>query len=61
MQTYLPLPRNVCRDVTRLSRTPALGGNKKLVIYITLQTISLLDTFLRGSVNRGWDINAFLL
>jgi hypothetical protein len=61
MQTYLPRLRNVRRDVTMLSRTPALGGNKKLGIYSKLQTICLLATFLRGSVNRGRDINGFLL
>jgi hypothetical protein len=36
MQTYLPRRRNVRRDVTMLSRTPALGGNKKFVIDFTL-------------------------
>jgi hypothetical protein len=41
--------------------TPALGGNKKFVIDFTLQMICLLATFLRGSVNRGRDMNGFLL
>jgi hypothetical protein len=44
-----------------LSRTPALGGNKKFVIDFTLQTICLLATFRRGSVYRGRVSNGFLL
>jgi hypothetical protein len=44
-----------------LSRTPAFGGNKKLGIDFKLQMICLLATFLRGSVDRGRDINGFLL
>ncbi len=65
MQTYLPLLRNVRRDVTMCSWTLPFGpgGNKKLVIYITLQTICLLAICLcvRKNVNRGRDITGFLL
>jgi hypothetical protein len=45
------------------SWTLAFGGNKKLVIYITLQTICLLAICLRvrKNVNRGRDITGFLL
>ena len=61
MQTYLPLLRNVRREVTLWSRTPAFGGNKKLGIHIKLQTIIVICLRVSKNVNSGRDITGFLL
>jgi hypothetical protein len=49
--------------MTMARRTLALGGNKKLGIHVTLQTICLRVSLLRGgiNVNRSRAIHGCLL